>query len=235
MIRRATLSPNQVLTVVREEHEVLELVSHWLAGTVHKTLLHFHPEQEEQFEVLEGTLEVKLDGETLALGAGDTFDVPAGAVHRCRPLTEARASWEVRPPLRTLGLFEALAEMSAHGRLQQGRRGARGVRHGVPPGHVVTEPRVVRRQSLVWATLATGAIATLVLVAIGVVALESSPPLAVAAFLLAAAAVLATVRGSRVGAVLGDDRVECEVPGAPRRCAGTRSSAVRRVRSNGCA
>lgn len=106
------LNPNQVLTVVRDDDEVLELVSHWLAGTEQGPPPHFHPEQEEHFEVLEGTLEVKLDGETLELRAGDSFDVPAGAVHEMRPVTEARASWEVRPPLRTLGLFEALAEMN---------------------------------------------------------------------------------------------------------------------------
>ena len=108
-----TLNPNQVLTVVRDDPELLELESHWLAGMEHGPPPHLHPQQDEHFEVLEGEIEVRLDEETLTLRAGDTFDVPAGAVHEMRPVTEARARWEVRPPLRTRAFFEALAEMNA--------------------------------------------------------------------------------------------------------------------------
>lgn len=112
MTRELALNPNQVLTVRREEPEVLVLESHWLAGAEQGPPPHFHPRQEEHFEVLEGTIEAKLEGQTLTLRAGDTFDVPAAAAHEMRPVTEARALWEVRPPLRTLHLFEALAEMN---------------------------------------------------------------------------------------------------------------------------
>jgi hypothetical protein len=111
-MRELTLNPNQVLSVVSDEPDVLVIESHWLAGNEHGPPAHFHPEQEEHFEILEGEIEVKLGGETSIVRAGDTVDVPVGAVHEMRPLAETRARWEVRPPLRTLALFERLAEMT---------------------------------------------------------------------------------------------------------------------------
>lgn len=109
------LNPNQVLTVVSEDPGLLCLESHWLEGSEHPPPPHFHPQQDEHFEILGGEVEVKLDGEARTLQAGDTLDVPAGTVHEMRPATEARARWEVRPALRTREMFEALAEMTASG------------------------------------------------------------------------------------------------------------------------
>ena len=42
---------------------------------------HVHPSQEERFEVVSGSYELRIDGEDRSLGAGDTAVVPAGAVH----------------------------------------------------------------------------------------------------------------------------------------------------------
>ena len=42
---------------------------------------HFHPSIDETFEVLEGELEYRLDGEQGSAGAGDRVEIPAGSWH----------------------------------------------------------------------------------------------------------------------------------------------------------
>lgn len=48
------------------------------------TLVHYHPEQKESFEVLEGTMEVLRDGAWLALPSGQSHVVAKGQVHAWR-------------------------------------------------------------------------------------------------------------------------------------------------------
>jgi hypothetical protein len=42
---------------------------------------HLHPSQTESFEVVSGSYTIVIDGEELALSAGDAAEVPPGAVH----------------------------------------------------------------------------------------------------------------------------------------------------------
>ena len=42
---------------------------------------HLHPSQTESFEVVSGSYTIAIDGEELALSAGDSAEVPPGAVH----------------------------------------------------------------------------------------------------------------------------------------------------------
>jgi Cupin domain len=69
---------------------------------------HFHPRQDERFEVLDGTARAIIDGTEQHFGPSDTFDVPAGTPHQMAAETPARFRWEVRPALRTAEFFEAL-------------------------------------------------------------------------------------------------------------------------------
>ncbi len=48
---------------------------------------HFHPRQEEQWQVLAGTLEVQVDGEWRTLREGESATIPAGHVHTLRNRT----------------------------------------------------------------------------------------------------------------------------------------------------
>ena len=48
---------------------------------------HFHPRQEERWEVLDGTLSVQVDGEWRELRGGETATVLAGHVHTLRNRT----------------------------------------------------------------------------------------------------------------------------------------------------
>ena len=69
---------------------------------------HFHPTQDERFEVLEGAVTVVVDGESRRHEAGEAFEVPAGTVHQMGGDGQARVKWEVRPALNTADFFEAL-------------------------------------------------------------------------------------------------------------------------------
>ena len=48
------------------------------------TMVHYHPEQEETFHVLEGTMEVLHDGAWIPVRPGQTHLVPKGKVHAWR-------------------------------------------------------------------------------------------------------------------------------------------------------
>lgn len=54
-----------------------------------ETLIHYHPEQEETYQVLEGTLEVFRDDQWRAVPAGESLTVPQGAVHGFRNASES--------------------------------------------------------------------------------------------------------------------------------------------------
>ena len=48
---------------------------------------HFHPRQEEQWHVLQGTLSVQVDGQWRDLAEGESATIPAGHVHTLRNRT----------------------------------------------------------------------------------------------------------------------------------------------------
>jgi mannose-6-phosphate isomerase-like protein (cupin superfamily) len=67
---------------------------------------HFHPRQDEHFEVLEGAVRAVVDGEERRYSAGESFDIPALTPHQMAGAGAARVHWEVRPALRTAEFFE---------------------------------------------------------------------------------------------------------------------------------
>ncbi|GAA2637552.1 cupin domain-containing protein [Dactylosporangium fulvum] len=60
---------------------------------------HYHPYSEEFLHVVAGELEMALDGEPVALTAGDSLFVPIGVRHRLRNAggTEARVVFHLSP------------------------------------------------------------------------------------------------------------------------------------------
>lgn len=101
------LGEAQVLRIVTSEPEALELESTWTHPTK-KPPRHFHPHQDEHFEVLEGELVVELDRQPVrVLRSGDALDVPRGVAHRMWSASpdRTRATWRVTPRLRTEELF----------------------------------------------------------------------------------------------------------------------------------
>lgn len=106
------LSPQQTLTIRKSAAdtggELLEVEATW-SGAGDLPPAHFHPDQDEHFEVVEGTLRVQIDGAERLVGPGDVLDVPRGAVHAMAATDGgARAVWQTRPALRTEEFFAAM-------------------------------------------------------------------------------------------------------------------------------
>jgi quercetin dioxygenase-like cupin family protein len=78
---------------------------------------HVHPEQEEAFEVLEGTMKFRLGARTIVARAGETVVVPAGRVHKFRNGGDSTARVHVRvtPALDMEDLLTTTAELAHEG------------------------------------------------------------------------------------------------------------------------
>ncbi len=104
------LSPVQTLRVVSSTPEALRLEATWLPGGSAPPR-HWHPRQDEEFEVVAGTLRVDLGDEpSRDLTAGERLTIPRRTVHRMwNPGTkETRATWVVTPAGRTEEMFRSM-------------------------------------------------------------------------------------------------------------------------------
>ena len=101
---------------------------------------HVHPEQQERFEVLEGTMKFRLGLRTIVAEAGDTVLVPAARVHKFTNGGDgpARARVKVTPALDMEELFTTTAELASEGNV---------LRSGMPrPLHLALFVRRFRRE-----------------------------------------------------------------------------------------
>jgi mannose-6-phosphate isomerase-like protein (cupin superfamily) len=110
------LGPHEHLTVTHLDDDLLEVAALWdpsTAGAPQQPLPHRHPNQDERFVILEGELTARIDGVERTLRAGDTVDVPRGTTHAIWNATAApvRATWQVRPALRTAEMWSTLTGM----------------------------------------------------------------------------------------------------------------------------
>lgn len=89
--------------------ELLEVESTWKPSK-RPPPAHYHPYQEEHFEVTAGLLNVIVDGEKRTLNRGDTLVIPPGTAHAMwNPGPEdTSAIWQVRPALKTGAFFETM-------------------------------------------------------------------------------------------------------------------------------
>jgi quercetin dioxygenase-like cupin family protein len=78
---------------------------------------HVHPEQEERFHVLEGTMRFRLGMRTIMAGPGETVVVPARRVHKFANAGDetARVRVEVEPALDMEELLSTTAELAHEG------------------------------------------------------------------------------------------------------------------------
>jgi len=78
---------------------------------------HVHPEQEERFEVVMGTVKFQKGLKTIVARAGDTVVVPSGTIHRFANAGDgpAHVLVEVRPALRMEQLLETATALAREG------------------------------------------------------------------------------------------------------------------------
>ena len=80
--------------------------------------LHYHPEQDEHFAVLAGSVAVRTDKDERIYRVGESFDIPRGTPHTMRNggMEEARVLWQTRPALQTLAFYETIYGLARDGK-----------------------------------------------------------------------------------------------------------------------
>ena len=76
---------------------------------------HYHPYQEEHFEVLQGEFRTKIDGVEHIYRAGEEFSVPVNTPHWMHNISdeEGRLLWQVRPAMKTQAFLETMWGLEA--------------------------------------------------------------------------------------------------------------------------
>jgi mannose-6-phosphate isomerase-like protein (cupin superfamily) len=84
------------------------------------TMVHYHPEQEETFHVLEGTMDVLRNGAWISVPAGRTHLVPKGEVHAWRNAGSSPIRFQNvhRPALGFLDHMESLDRLARAGKIR---------------------------------------------------------------------------------------------------------------------
>jgi quercetin dioxygenase-like cupin family protein len=82
---------------------------------------HIHPQQEERFEVLSGSIRLRMNGVEKDLQKGETMLVPAGTPHLWWNASdaEARVLVDLRPALRTEEFFETFFGLAQAGKVDK--------------------------------------------------------------------------------------------------------------------
>jgi mannose-6-phosphate isomerase-like protein (cupin superfamily) len=116
------LTPHESIRIRRHTNDELEVEGTWGPGGPPPPK-HFHPHQDERFEVLAGRLRVRVDGHDRDLTAGDVLEIPRRAVHQMwNPGSEpARALWRTSPAGRTAQWFADLSALRGTGRVGKDR------------------------------------------------------------------------------------------------------------------
>jgi quercetin dioxygenase-like cupin family protein len=91
------------------------------------TTNHYHPAQEETYQVLEGTLEVFWDGDWHKVPAGESLTVPRGTTHAFRNASESPARFlnVHRPALAFQEYLETVDRLIRAGKSRDSRTSAR--------------------------------------------------------------------------------------------------------------
>jgi quercetin dioxygenase-like cupin family protein len=94
--------------------------TNWIGAKMAGPPLHVHPAAEESYEVVEGALDVCLNGEWRTLRAGESATVPAGVPHTLRNVTAepVRIVNVHRPALRFESFFRDMHALIGEGKIK---------------------------------------------------------------------------------------------------------------------
>src|SRR5215216_7625962 len=100
--------------------ELLEVESVYTKPTPSRPPAHYHPHQEERFEVLSGRLNVLVEGEQRSYGEGEDFVVPPGVSHEMwTDEAGTRVNWQTRPAMKTEAFFETVWGLARAGKTNE--------------------------------------------------------------------------------------------------------------------
>ena len=134
------ITPTESIEILASDRDALLIEATYLPGKPPPK--HFHPGQDEHFEVLAGEVRVDLAGAARTYAVGEEFDVPRGTVHTFwNPGGgPARVRWRTSPPGRTEKWFRAINRIQ-----EEGRVGRDGMPGPLAFGVLLTEYRDVFR------------------------------------------------------------------------------------------
>ena len=80
---------------------------------------HYHPHQEEHFEVVSGVIQTIIDGRERSYQPGEDFTIPPGVPHAMHNISdeEGHVIWQTRPALRTEMFHETIRGLARDGKL----------------------------------------------------------------------------------------------------------------------
>jgi quercetin dioxygenase-like cupin family protein len=109
---------SQQLTFVAASQQELIIEASYGAGSK-EPLPHYHPMQEEYFEVVSGQLTVRLNNQLSTLCPGDTLHIPPGSVHSMwnAAVYPATVHWTTRPALRTEEFHRVIFALAESGQV----------------------------------------------------------------------------------------------------------------------
>ncbi|SRR6266480_7784370 len=95
--------------------------TNWLDPRMPGPPVHVHPNSEESFEVIEGSLDVFKDGEWRTLQPGETAVVPAGAPHTLRNASDepAKTITRIRPAGDSEAFFRHMHRLIRDGKIKR--------------------------------------------------------------------------------------------------------------------
>jgi quercetin dioxygenase-like cupin family protein len=97
--------------------ELLEVESVYTKPSPSRPPIHYHPRQEERFEVLSGELHTLIDGEERTLTEGEDLVIPPRISHGMwSEEAGTRVNWQTRPALKTEAFFETLWGLARDGK-----------------------------------------------------------------------------------------------------------------------
>jgi mannose-6-phosphate isomerase-like protein (cupin superfamily) len=104
------IAPGTTLHLISRSEGLLVVEARY-AGPGVPPPAHFHPHQDERFEVLEGAMRTRIGGQDADHSADAAFDVPRGTPHQMWNPHEEEAllRWSTSPAGRTLDWFRELA------------------------------------------------------------------------------------------------------------------------------
>jgi len=106
------IGPGTALRVLERNDDALEVEATYEPGGAPPPA-HFHPAQDERFEVRAGEIQTRIDGQDGSIRAGDVLEIPRGRVHQMWNAGDEPAVvvWRTAPAGRTLEWFRELAAL----------------------------------------------------------------------------------------------------------------------------